>query len=211
MLKEGLAVWTRVPGTPFTLPGMPYQKERLPGMTEWAPQPMVERVARGLKGGRDIEEIAGEEKQRDFYPSVGLGMGVGGVGGGLLSRLIGGEKVTVPFREIGRKGISGRTLSALSKLPTHAKVLPLLGLGAGALVGGKQWEEGAPKRQQQALDVSKGLLAERILQQSAINQAVQTAERQHSTPSYRPLLTGVPLVSANTPTPYVVASGNIGF
>jgi hypothetical protein len=218
MLKEGVAVWTHVPGTPFTLPGSPTIKERLPGMTEWADRDMIQRVAKKLKSGGDVEDVAGEEAQEGQGKALGIGAAAGSVGGGLLGRLLGGKKVFEPFKDIGRKGLSGRTLSALSKIPTAAKILPLVGAGAGGYLAHQKWQKGADKREQQALDVSKGLLAERVLQQSAINQAINSSQQgapnqqqqQVSTPGYRPLLTGVPLVSASAPTPYVMASGNIG-
>ena len=107
--------------------------------------------------------------------------------------------------DIYKKGINPRTLQGLSKIPTAMRILPLLGLGAGALAGAHYWKKGKEQRKQQALGVSKGLLAERILQSNALREALNTTN-----PYTGGLLSGLPITSAYTPTPYVLRAGQIG-
>lgn len=204
--KHGLAVWTRVPGTPFTLPGSPTIRERLPGMTEWAPRDMISRMAKGLERGElSPAELAELEAKRDELGQTGFGAGIGLTGGSILGRLIGGEAATQPFLDIYKQGITGQTLKGLSKMPAAMKILPLLGLGAGAYLGRQHWAKGKEGRRRQALGISKGLLAERILQSNALREALNT-----TTPYTGGLLSGLPITSAYTPTPYVLRAGQIG-
>lgn len=204
--KHGLAVWTRVPGTPFTLPGSPTIRERLPGMTEWAPRDMISRMAQGLEQGElSPEQLAEAEAQRGQPGTMGFGAAAGLTGGGVLGRLAGGEAAIQPLKEIYRKGVSGQTLRGLGKLPAAMKILPLLGLGAGAVLGKRHWEQKQPEQRQKALGVSKGLLAERILQSNALREAINT-----TSPYTGGLLSGLPITSAHTPTPYVLRAGQIG-
>jgi hypothetical protein len=204
--KLGLAVWTRVPGTPFTLPGSPTIRERLPGMTDWAPRDMISRMAKGLEAGEATpEQLAHEEAMRDRNKTMAIGGAAGLTGGSVAGRLAGGEAAVSPFMDIYKKGINKQTLKGLSKIPAAMRLLPLLGLGAGAYLGKQKWEEGQDDRRQQALGVSKGLLAERVLQSNALNQAINS-----SNPYTGALLSGVPISSAGAPTPYVLRAGQIG-
>lgn len=206
MLKEGVAVWTRVPGTPFTLPGSPTIRERLPGMMDWAPRDTITRMARGLqKGEKSPEELAETEAQQGAGTNVGLGAVGGLTGGSLLGRLFSGQKGVEPFKKIYEKGLSGKTLRGLKHLPGAMKVLPLLGLLGGSAIGAQHWAQGRDERKGQALDVSKGLLAERILQSSAVQGALKS-----NNPYSAPLLQGVPISSAQTSMPYVLRAGQVG-
>jgi len=204
--KEGFAVWTRVPGTPFTLPGSLTVKERLPGMVDWAPREVVTRVAKGLRSGDDGPvELAEAEAQRGLPQHAGVGAVAGTTLGSLLGRLFGGQAAIKPFQEIGQRGIGSSTLRQLKNLPAAMKLLPILGALGGAGVGAKVWERGQEGRRQQALDVSKGLLAERILQSQAIQEALRS-----NNPYTAPLLRGIPITSASAPVPHVMRYGHIG-
>jgi len=170
--KEGAApIWIHVPGTPITLPGETTKYERLPGMTDWAPRGVVSRVGRGLAENKDMTEIAEQEANKDLGASAARGGAGGLLGGAMLSRLIGGEKVTTPFKNILKRGLNKQTLQGLGKLPRAAKVLPLLGMGLGAATGMGSWAAGRDKRREQAAAVGKGLLSEQILQQHSLNKA----------------------------------------
>ncbi len=118
---------------------------------------------------------------------------------------MGGKATTEPFREILSKGLSKKTFKGLGSLSRGSKLGPLLGAGAGLLAGGALWGSGRKERGQQARDVSRGLLSERLLQRTALRQAVG-ADLPYSTP----LLRGIPLTSASVQPTYVVTPGNIG-
>jgi len=171
-IKEGASpVWIHVPGTPFTLPGERTQYSRLPGMTEWAPRDVVERMGKGLAGDQTVKNLAQAESQQGLPGHLGKGAIGGAVGGAMASRIFGGESVTAPFKNIFKKGITRESLKGLSKLPRSAKILPLLGLGLGAAGGIGSWASGRDAREQEAREVGKGLLSEQILQQHSIGQA----------------------------------------
>lgn len=172
--KESSApIWIHVPGTPVTLPGERTEYERLPGMTNWAPRGIVSRVGQGLAQEKGIEDIAENEASRGLGTSALKGSGGGVLGGSVLSRVVGGEAVSKPFKNILKKGLTRESLRGLSKLPTSAKVLPLLGLGVGAASGVGSWAMGQDSRREQARAVGKGLLSEQILQQHSLGQARQ--------------------------------------
>jgi hypothetical protein len=204
--KHGFAVWTRVPGTPFTLPGSPTIRERLPGMTGYAPREVITRMAEGLaKGEKTPMELAESEALRDRAGMTGLGGLAGFTGGSMLGRLLGGEAAVSPFLDIAKKGVTKQTLQGLAKIPTAMKILPFLGLGAGALIGQKHWEKGINPRREEALQVSKGLLAERVLQSNALSEALKT-----NAPYTGGLLRGLPIATASSPRPYIMRAGQIG-
>ena len=204
LLKQGFAVWTRVPGTPFTLPGAYTPRERLPGMSEWAPRDMIERVSQHLKQNRSIEDIAHAEQNEGLLGRLGLGGAIGATGGGLLGRLLGGEGATAPFKKIISEGLGSKTLAGLKNLPGPMKWAPALGAGAGLLAGASQWGAGRAQRGEQARDVTRGLLAEKVLQRGALSEAVKTR-----LPYTAPLLRGVPIMSASSPPPYVTVPGSM--
>lgn len=206
MLKEGVAVWTRVPGTPFTLPGSPTIKERLPGMSDWASRDTITRMAKGLQeGDKSPEELAQAEGQKGLAGNMALGAVGGLTGGSLLGRLFSGGKGVEPFLNIYEKGLNKGTMRGLKHLPGAMKALPLLGMLGGAAIGAGHWNQGREGRKRQALDVSKGLLTERLLQSNAVQHAVKS-----SNPYSTPLLKGVPLTSAQTSMPYVLRAGQVG-
>ncbi|RKY28740.1 MAG: hypothetical protein DRP83_00130 [Planctomycetota bacterium] len=199
LLKYAGSVWFRPPGVPFTFAGSPDYQERLTGMTKWAPRGMVENVAEGLQEGRTVEELAQEERSKGLLKSLGVGALAGGTAGGVAGRVVGGEAVAAPFKELLSKGVSRNTLKGLWKIPGSAKLLPLLGIGGGLLAGGALWGAGRGRRESQARQVSRGLLAERVLQRNALKEALKTEQ-----PYNQPLLRGVPLTSASADTPYAV-------
>jgi len=199
LLKYASGVWFRPPGIPFTFAGTPDYQERLTGMSEWAPREMVERVARGLQEGKSVESIAEKEKGKGLLRSTGVGTVAGGVAGGALGRLRGGEATTAPFKELLEKGVSRSTLRGLKKIPRAAKLGPLLGVGGGLLAGLGSWAAGRNERGRQATQVSRGLLAERVLQRNALKEALRS-----EAPYNQPLLRGLPVTSASAETPYAV-------
>lgn len=193
-------IWVRVPGSPFTFLGSAPKHERLPGMTEWAPREVIERVGKGLQRKEDPEELIRREEYRGLPESMTAG-GVGGLtAGSLAGRLAGGEAATAPFKELLAKGLSKDTLSGLKRVPRISKALPLIGAGAGLLGGAGYWQAGREKRREEADEVAKGLLSEKILQRHAIERARQ---------SVRPLQ-GLPVETASMPSPVVVTPGNTG-
>ncbi len=200
-IKEGESpVWIRVPGTPFTLLGSPTKYERLPGMTEWAPRPVVERVGKGLQQKIDPGVLAQQEGERGLPWTLGKG-GIGGLtAGALAARLSGGEASVAPFKEMLSKGLSRETLKGLKNLPRAAKILPLAGAGAGLLGGAAYWQGGRGGRTQQAEEVAKGLLSEKILQTKDINAARRSVSA----------LQGLPHETATAEPPVVVTPGNTG-
>ena len=140
--KSAVAVWTRVPGTPFTLPGSPEIKERLPGMVDWAPREMVTDVARGLREGLGPQELAEAEAKKGLLGDAGTGALAGGTIGAMAGRLIGGSSATQPFKNLWSGGLSRAGFKQLSKIPMAAKIAPLLGLGVGAGAGLLKWHQG---------------------------------------------------------------------
>lgn len=186
-----LPLWVHVPGMPITLPGKATQTARLPGMVEWAPQPMVERVGRGLRKGFDAETLAEQEAQRGLPGRIAMGAGLGVGAGAIGGRFLGGEAAATPFKQLLEKGIGRQTLKGLSKLPTSMKLAPLFGLGAGAGIAAARWAQGRGDRQRQAKEVARGLLLENQLQ-------------------YNDLLRGIPAESASATAPIAVTPGNTG-
>jgi len=206
LLKNAYPVWTRIPGTPFTLPGRPDYRERLTGMTEWAPRPMVERMGRGLEQGRSVEDLVQDEKSRGLLRHVGIGTLGGGIIGTAAGRIMGGEAASRPWKNILKSGISRSTLAKLKNIPRVGKIAPLIGAGAGLLTGAGLWKGQESERQQKAQEVARGLTAERILQRNALQQALLGSTQ----PTSQPLLRGVPLTSATSQVPLAVTLSNSG-
>lgn len=201
---EGVPFWISVPGTPFTLPGSPKKYERLPGMTQWAPRSMIERMAAGLENKVPAEQLTKEEEGRGAGGASSAGALMGGTGGALLGRLIGGEKATQPFLDIARKGLNKGTFSKLRHVPKAMKAMPLLGAGAGAMGGYLSWLKGKPQRKETADQVAKGLLTEEVLQKSNILNAANTVNNNDSA------LSRIKPESAHHAAPYLATSGNMG-
>jgi len=178
-IKEGAPVWIRIPGTPFTLAGTQTQSARLPGMTEWAPREVVERMGAGLKEDVPVEELANREANRGLLSSAGAGAAGGGILGALGGRLMGGAESVAPFKNILNKGLTRETFKGLSKIPRAAKLLPLLGVGAGLAGGVGAWATGRNERRREAQEVSKGLLSEQILQQQALTGARESVYQKY--------------------------------
>jgi len=175
-------------------------------MSEWAPRSMVERMARGLHEGQTVDDLAKSERSRGLLRPAAGGALAGGIGGGVLARGLGGKATTAPFKEMLEQGLlKNRSLKGLKNLPLSVKLLPLLGAGAGLLTGSALWGAKGDQRERQARQVSRGLLAERVLQRNALKEALKSEQ-----PYNRPLLQGVPLTSASAQTPYAVTLSNTG-
>lgn len=199
LLKNAdISIWPRVPGAMIT-GGGPSPRERLPGMTEWAPREMVEDVAKGLRSGQDVVEIAKEQERKGLLGDAAVSGLTGAFGGVLGGRLVGGEQSWEPLKGVLSKGFTRESLSGLRRLPGVMKALPLAGAGLGVGMAAKNWAEQAPHRQKQTYDVARGLLAERVLQRDALRGAM---EREIQS------LQGVPHQSANQLPPLVISTGD---
>lgn len=200
LLKNAnVPLWIRTPVATVPIGGVPQQSERLPGMTEWAPREMVEDVARGVRSGQDVEEIAQEQAKKGLLGDVASKGLVGGVGGVLGGRLAGGEKAFAPFKGLLEGGITKDTLKGLKNVPLPMKILPLAGAGLGAGLAVSNWMGEAPQRQKQTYDVARGLLTERVLQRDALRQAMGREVQS---------LQKLPHQSASSLPPLVVSTGD---
>lgn len=164
LVKLGAPVWTHVPGTPFSLPGTIEQNERLPSMSEWVPRPMIERIGRGMDEGMSTDQLVDREVNTGWNRKLPFHSVLGATGGGVLARVLGGEKITAPFRGILQEGLNKETLSKIKGLPTYAKALPFVGVGAGAAASLGRWAANADTRRRQAIAANKGIETERFLQ-----------------------------------------------
>lgn len=200
--KLAFPIWTRVPGTPFTLPGGMSYTERLPGMQEWIPRDVVERVSRALAEGEDIRTISEREGTTGGPAAVATGVGLGGVLGGLGGRLAKGKEAISPIRELLQTGLTQKTLEGLRKMPPAMRYAPLAGAGLGGLAALGSWASQRGEREQGTEQVARGLLAEKVLQRRALEEAVNTPK-----PYTGSILRGVPLTSASSPPPYVAMPG----
>ena len=202
-IKLGAPIWFHVPGTPFTLPGTVPQYERLPGMSEWADREVVTRVNKDLEKGTPIKDIEANEANRDLSTHL-LRKGIGGgIAGSLAGRVAGGEAATAKFKDILQSGVSKETLRNLKKTPTAMKALPLLGLGGGLAAGLGSWASSRDQRRQQARDVSKGLLAEQVLQNKDLMDTWKDVQQPNT-------LAPAPVESATQETPLVTTLGSTG-
>ena len=195
-------IWTRVPGTPFTLPGGMSYTERLPGMEGWVPRDVVERVSQALSEGEDIRTLSEREGATGGPGAVATGAGLGGVLGGLGGRLAGGKESLSPIYKLLQKGVTRKTLAGLRKVPPAMRYAPLAGAGLGGLAALGSWAAQSGEREQNAEQVARGLLAEKVLQRRALEEAVKTPK-----PYTGSILRGVPLTSASSPPPYVAMPG----
>jgi len=183
----GAPVWVHIPGTPLTLPGRQTQFDRLPGMTDWAPQPVISRVAQGLQKNTPLEEIAKNEGEQGIGKAVGAGLLGGGVAGTLAGRLFSGEAGTAPLKDVLKKGITAASLRGLRNIPKGMLALPLLGAGGGTALGLALWQGNKANREQQAQDVARGLLTERILQRHQLREATRDVSRSSLPSRFGPL------------------------
>jgi hypothetical protein len=197
--NAAIPLWLRVPGATVPITGAPPPYERLPGMTEWAPREMVEDVAKGLRGGQDVEGIAQQQSRKGLLGNAAMAGLTGGFGGVLGGRLVGGEQAWEPFKGVLAKGLNREGLSSLKGLRWPMAVLPLAGAGLGVGLAAKNWAEQAPHRQKQTYDVARGLLAERVLQRDSLRQAMGRELQS---------LRGIPHQSANELPPLVISTGD---
>jgi len=171
---ESSPLWIRMPGTPFTMVGNGTHYERLPGMNDWASRDLITRMAKGINQNTPVTELQQVEGERGRNEAVGYGVGAGLVAGGLTSRVVGGEKVWTPFKDVLKKGVTRDTLRGLAKIPNVYKALPLVGAGLGAAYTYNNWHNKKNDRINQAGDVAKGLLIERVLQNKKLVDAQLT-------------------------------------
>lgn len=202
LTKVGAPVWVNIPGTPFTFLKSPEREERLPGMVQWAPRHVVERVGRGIEEGKSEEELVSPEADRGLLSNILTGTGVGGVAGGLGGRVAAGEASTAPFKKLLQKGVTRGTLKGLGRVPGVAKALPAIGAGLGAFGGLGKWEKERPGRRGEAQEVAQGLLREQILQQHSLRKAQESASN--------PILKQLPSESATMPIPTAVVPSDTG-
>lgn len=165
-------IWMHLPGTPLTIPGTPRQTERLPGMSHWAPRPMIERLGSGFNQGVPVDDLIQQETERDLSGSIARGSIAGGIGGTLTGRLLSGEAGVAPFKNVLSKGVSGTSLRALRNIPLAMKLSPLLGTGIGAAIGAAKWHTGKAKRRDLAQQTANGLFRERVMQYHGLHDAM---------------------------------------
>jgi len=176
LLKNAfLPVWTRVPGTPFSLPGQMDPRERLHGMDTWAPRERLERVSAGMRSGVPVDVMMQAEGEQDLGRNVLTGAGAGLVGGGMLGRLVGGEAAVQPLKDIATQGLipagaeaglkenATGVMKQLAKLPTSMKALAAAGALGGAYYGANRWAERKPLRQHETYEAARSLHNEQLL------------------------------------------------
>lgn len=176
LLKNAfLPVWTRVPGTPFSLPGQMDPRERLHGMDTWAPRERLERVSAGMRSGVPVDTMMQAEGEQDLGRNVLTGAGAGLVGGGMLGRLVGGEAAVQPLKDIATQGLipagteaglkenATGVMKQLAKLPTSMKALAAAGALGGAYYGANRWAERKPLRQHETYEAARSLHNEQLL------------------------------------------------
>jgi hypothetical protein len=200
LFKRAVAIWTKVPGLPFTIPGTITQHERLPGMSDWAPRDVITRVSERMQQGDDPNDIVESEQGKGLGKSLAIGSAAGGISGGLLGRLVSGEEAVAPIKEIFEHGTgtSLRGLRNLSKIPRAAQALTLGGLGLGALAGGLTWGKDSTRRGETAGDAIRGLDREHL--------NLQNAQLQNRVLQQQ-LLTHNPMPSATAAQPLVAQTG----
>jgi hypothetical protein len=161
---------------------------------------MIERMGKGVHRGEDVDKLIEEERGRGLGKAVGGGAALGGLGGGVLGRIISGKAATDPIEDIFEKGTGAslRGLRNLSRVPGAAKALTLGGVGLGALAGGIGWGRGAKDRESTARDVASGLHTEQL---TAGNASLQNQLMA------RQLLNANPMPSATASTPLVAQTG----
>jgi hypothetical protein len=200
LFKRAVSVWAKAPGLPFTVSGNTVTDDRLLGMSEWAPRDMIERLSKGQRRGTSTDQLIQEERDRGLGGAVGGGAALGGLGGGILGRIVSGEAATAPIKDLFQEGTgtSLRGLRSLSRIPGAAKALTLGGLGIGALAGGIGWGRGAQDREDTARDIAAGLYNEQL---AAGNAGLQNQVMA------RQLLNANPMPSATASSPLVAQTG----
>jgi hypothetical protein len=171
-----LPMWVHVPGLPFNIPVPGDRKERLSGMHEWVPIDTIERVRQGREQGLSPEEIVSKERQQSSPKSVALSAGVGGAAGGLLARVLEGEKGVAPFKEIAEKGVNKKSLLGLKSLPLKMRLLPVAGAGAGALASIISQKADAPNRERGAREALRGLAVEDLQTANEVMNATKSVK-----------------------------------
>lgn len=212
--REGLLknaffpIWTRVPGTPFSLPGNMDPEERLPGMDTWAPRERMERVSAGMHAGVPVDVMMKAEGESDKARNVLTSAGAGALGGGLVGRGLLGEKATAPFHNIIREG-GHDVLKHLAGIPSGMKALIGAGALGGAYYGADRWAERKPIREHQAYETARAMRNEQLLNDVKLmqgNDYLQSKARQQpSLLNVHPHRTKSP--TASEPIPHVVSSG----
>jgi hypothetical protein len=122
--------------------------------------------------------------------------------GGLGGRLAGGKKALDPVRDLLKRGLTQKTLEGLKNIPKGMRYAPLAGAGLGGLAALSHWTSQEGAREQGAEQVARGLLAEKVLQRRALEEAVKTQK-----PYTGSILRGLPITSASSPPPYVAMPG----
>jgi hypothetical protein len=214
--REGLLknaffpIWTRVPGTPFSLPGNMDPEERLPGMDTWAPRERMERISAGMHAGVPIDVMMRAEGESDQARNVLTSAGAGLLGGGLLGRAVGGEAATAPLRDIIREG-GHNFMKNLAAVPTSMKALAGAGALGGAYYGANRWAERKPIREHQAYETARAMRNEQMLNDVKLMQSndylQDKAQQQPSVLNIHPHKTKSP--TASEPIPHVVSSGEV--
>lgn len=214
--REGLLknaffpLWTRVPGTPFSIQGNLDPSERLPGMDTWTPRERMERVSAGMHAGVPIETMMQAEGDKDKLRNVLTSAGAGALGGGLLGRLYGGAEATAPIREMISGGVHpSEIMKQLAKLPTPMKALIAAGGLGGAYYGASRWADKRPERMHQTYETARAIRNDQLLNDVNIMKArdylQQKAQEQPSILNVHPSRTQTS--SSKEAIPHIVSSG----
>jgi len=221
LLKNAfLPVWTRVPGTPFSLPGQMDPRERLQGMDTWAPRERMERISAGMHAGVPVDVMMKAEGEQDRGRNVLTGAGAGLVGGGMLGRLVGGEAAVQPLKDLATSGLmpsgaeaglkenASGVVKQLAKLPTSMKALAAAGALGGAYYGANRWSEHKPQRQHETYEAARSLHNDQLLSDVNVMKAHDYLKQRAQDPS---LLQHHPNAmnessAAKEPIPHVVTS-----
>ena len=220
LLKNAfLPIWTRVPGTPFSLPGQMDPRERMHGMNTWAPRERLERVSAGMHAGVPVDTMMQAEGEKDLPRHVLTGAGVGLVGGGMLGRLIGGEQAIQPLRNIVSQGLippgaaeaglkenASGVMKQLANLPTSMKALAGIGALGGAYYGANKWRETVPKRQQETYEAARSLHNEQFLNDINLMRAHDYLNQKEDPSILQHTLDGQQNTAARETVPHVVTS-----
>jgi len=172
ILKRAMDTMIRVPGVPITISSRQPAPIRLSGMDQGVDPEIIEIVNRGMREKKDPQEILQEVSAHGALNSTAMGAAGGGVAGSVGGRLWSGEAAHAPMAALWEQGLKGQTpkniLAALAKVPLAARIAPLAGAGAGALAGAAMWHHGKDDRMQQAIEASKGLSREQMLDNSTL-------------------------------------------
>jgi hypothetical protein len=170
----------------------------------------MERVSAGMHSGVPIETMMEAEGDKDQARNVLTGIGAGGLGGGMLGRLYGGEAATAPLREMLSGGVHpSEVMKQLAKLPGPMKALAAAGSIGGAYYGANRWADKRPERMHQTYETARAMRNDQLLNDVNVMKArdylQQKSQDQPSILNIHPSRTQTS--SAKEAIPHIVSSG----